>query len=176
MRVVGGRFKGTRLFFPKNKFVRPTQDRVKESVFNILGPIGGLRVLDLFCGTGGLGIEALSRGAERAVFVDRFDKTIRQNLEKIGIDSPVFASSVNAFLAGCDESFDIIFLDPPWNQEALYFDALKRIIEFDILTQGGVVVCEHQESLPISDLTDWEMKSDHKYGGTLIKILKKRDE
>jgi 16S rRNA (guanine966-N2)-methyltransferase len=157
MRIIAGAFKGRRLAPVKGR-IRPTSAKVREAVFSILGPeVGGLRVLDLFAGTGALGIEALSRGAAAAVFVEDHPeslKVLRRNLEAMGLvaRTTVWALPVRAALqklAGRGECFGLAFLDPPYGgPEAVA--ALNALAELPLLAPGARVVVEHgrRESLP----------------------------
>lgn len=126
---------------------RPTTDKVKESLFNIIQfEIEGRRVLDLFGGTGQLGIEALSRGADHCTFVDMRKEAaalIRENLRLTGLSerSRVVQGDALSFLSSCGEKFDVILLDPPYHTELLE-KSVKRITEFDILREHGIMICE----------------------------------
>jgi 16S rRNA (guanine966-N2)-methyltransferase len=157
MRIIAGAFKGRRLAPVKGR-TRPTAARVREAVFNILGPaLNGARVLDLFAGTGALGIEALSRGAAAAVFVEDHPqavKALRRNLEDLGLQGqshlwslPV--SSALKKLAAQGEHFDLAFLDPPYDGEAAPA-TLQALASLDLLRPGAGVVVEHsrRETLP----------------------------
>src|SRR5829696_2263003 len=121
MRIVAGQFRGRRLQAPHGTSVRPTSDRVREALFSILGDVTGLRVLDLFAGSGALGIEALSRGAADAVFVEssrRAAEVVRENLRAVGEeDAPVRVESVQAYLrrASGQATYDLVFADPPYS-------------------------------------------------------------
>ena len=118
MRVVAGRFRARRLEAPRGRDTRPTADRVREAIFSMLGPLDGLSVLDLFAGSGALGIEALSRGAAAAVFVEREPRAatcVRRNLEALGLEAPVHRRGALAFLAEAPGRFDLVFLDPPYS-------------------------------------------------------------
>ena len=147
MRVITGSARGRRLRELEGQETRPTTDRVKEGIFNIIQfDIEGRRVLDLFAGTGQLGIEALSRGAESAVFVDqRRDaaRLVRENLELTGFADRARVVNGDAFsyLAGEKTGFDIIFVDPPYAQ-GLWEKTLEEISRFDILRGHGIIVCE----------------------------------
>ena len=156
-----------------------TYDRVKEGMFNTIQfDIEGRRVLDLFAGTGQLGIECLCRGAVSAVFVDRRAdavKLIRENLKrtKLESDGRVVKSDYLAYLKRCREKFDIIFLDPPY-AEVFLENALNCIAEIDILQSGGIIVTER----PLGKDLPWnpegfERSKDYKYGNTLITIYRK---
>lgn len=148
MRVITGSARGRRLKELEGMETRPTTDRVKEGMFSILQfEIEGRRVLDLFAGTGQLGIEALSRGAESAVFVDRRAdavKLIRENLSTTGLTDRAQIAAVDSleYLKTRQERFDLIFLDPPY-EAGLLEPALEAIRRFDILSTHGIIVAEH---------------------------------
>ena len=147
MRVITGKARGIQLKTPDGMQTRPTADRVKEALFSIINfDVPGAKVLDLFGGTGQLGIEALSRGAESAVFVDAREdscKIIRENLRRTKLEqqSKVIRSDYLDYLHRCKERFDIILLDPPY-AEAYLENALKCITEIDILQTDGIIVTE----------------------------------
>ena len=155
MRVITGSARGRRLRELEGLETRPTTDRVKESMFNILQfDIEGSRVLDLFAGTGQLGIEALSRGAAAAVFVEqRRDAValIRENLKLTGLTdrARVVSGDALSYLAGAGERFDLVFLDPPY-AAGLWKPALEALSRFDILLDHGIILCEspQDEALP----------------------------
>lgn len=179
MRVITGKARGVQLKTPDGLLTRPTTDRVKEALFSIINfEIPGASVLDLFGGTGQLGIEALSRGAERAVFVDTREdscKLIKENLKrtKLEHDATVVRSDYLAYLSRCREKFNIILLDPPYAEEFLE-NALKRITEIDILKTNGIIVTER----PLGKDLPWEFEGytrskDYKYGKILLTIYRK---
>ena len=179
MRVITGKARGVQLKTPEGMQTRPTADRVKEALFSIINfDIPGARVLDLFGGTGQLGIEALSRGAKSAVFVDAGEsacKLIRENLKrtKLEADGRVIRSDYLDYLSRCREQYDIIFLDPPY-AEVFLENALKRITEIDILETNGIIVTER----PLGKELPWEFEGftrsrDYKYGKTLLTIYRK---
>lgn len=147
MRVITGSARGRRLKELEGDKTRPTTDRVKEGMFSILQfDIEGRRVLDLFAGTGQLGIEALSRGAASAVFVEhRADavRLIRENLKVTDLSdrAQVVAGDAMAYLSGVREKFDLIFLDPPY-ESGLLERTLAHIARFDILSPHGIIVAE----------------------------------
>lgn len=144
MRVITGSARGRKLKTPANDDVRPTTDNVKESVFNILrSDIEGRRVLDLFAGTGQLGIEAISRGAKDVVFVDSAVTSlniVRENLRLCSFEAAVVRSDAVSYLKHCGK-FDVIFVDPPYDAN-LYESVLETINSFDILTEGGIIIAE----------------------------------
>ena len=182
MRVISGKARGVNLKTPEGVKTRPTTDRVKEALFSIIQfDIPGKKVLDLFGGTGQLGIEALSRGAKSAVFVDAGEdacKLIRENLRrtKMESDAKVVKSDYMAYLDRCREKVDIIFLDPPY-AEVFLENALKRITEIDILQSGGIIVAERPlgKDLPW-DFPGFTRSKDYKYGSTLLTLYRKDSE
>lgn len=179
MRVITGKARGVNLKTPDGMQTRPTSDRVKEALFSIINfDIPGARVLDLFGGTGQLGIEALSRGAASATFVDAGEpacKLIRENLKrtKLEADGKVVRSDYMDYLNRCRETYNIIFLDPPY-AEVFLENSLKRITEIDILQSNGIIVAER----PLGKELLWEFEGftrskDYKYGKTLLTIYRK---
>ena len=179
MRVITGSARGITLKTPEGMVTRPTTDRVKEAMFSIIHfEIPGADVLDLFGGTGQLGIEALSRGAKSAVFVDAGEpacRLIRENLKRTRLESQgrVVRSDYLAYLERTKEQFDIILLDPPY-AEVFLESAIKKITEIDILRQGGIIVAERPlgKELPW-DFPGYERSKDYKYGNTLLTIYRK---
>lgn len=171
MRVITGTARGRKLKTPANYDIRPTSDNVKEAVFNILQfDLEGRRVLDLFAGTGQLGIESLSRGAESAVFVDR-DKTavalVKDNLRSCGLKGTVVQQDSISFLKGCGK-FDIIFIDPPYDS-GLYEPALKIINLVDILSDGGIMVVEARRNMMMPEMTaPYKKIKEYNYGSVKI--------
>lgn len=179
MRVITGKARGVVLSTPKGMHTRPTSDRVKEALFSIIQfDIPTARVLDLFGGTGQLGIEALSRNAKYAVFVDEREdacKLIRENLRKTRLEesAKVVRSDYAAYLRSCKEKFDIIFLDPPY-AEVFLENSLKMITEIDILETGGIIVTERPLGKDLLwDFPGYTRSKDYKYGNTLLTIYRK---
>ena len=179
MRVIAGKAKGIVLKTPEGMQTRPTADRVKEALFSILQfDLPGTRVLDLFGGTGQLGIEAISRGAKSAVFVDAGDapcKLIKENLRRAKMegDGRVVRSDYLQFLAHCREKFDIIFLDPPY-AEVFLENSIKKISEIDILQSGGIIVAERPVEKPLDmEIEGFSRSKDYKYGKTLLTLYRK---
>ena len=180
MRVITGKARGVQLKTPEGMETRPTTDRVKEALFSIINfDIPGASVLDLFGGTGQLGIEALSRGAKAAVFVDAREEScrlIRENLKRTRLeqDAKVVRSDYLAYLGRTKEQFDIILLDPPY-AEVFLENALKRITEIDILHSGGIIVAERPlgKELP-GEFEGFERSRDYKYGKILLTIYRKQ--
>ena len=179
MRVISGSVRGVQLRTPDGMKTRPTADRVKEAMFSIIQfDIPGARVLDLFAGTGQLGIEALSRGATWACFVDEQEcacKLIKENLTRAKLTNcaNVTRCDYSAYLKNTSEKFNIIFLDPPY-AEVFLENALNLITEIDILQSGGIIVTER----PLGKELPWEYpgytrSKDYKYGKTLLTIFRK---
>ncbi len=179
MRVISGKAKGTVLKAPQGLQTRPTTDRVKEALFDIIQfEIPGASVLDLFGGTGQLGIEALSRGAQRAVFVDAREEAcrlIRANLTKCHMDAQakVIRADYMNYLKHCQERYQIILLDPPY-AEVFLENALKMITEIDILQSGGIIITERPlgKELPW-DFSGFTRSRDYRYGKILLTIYRK---
>ena len=184
MRVIAGKYKGRKLNSPEDSTVRPTTDKVKEALFSILtNEIYGARVLDLFAGSGGLGIEALSRGASYCLFADSSRKSlalIHSNLEHCDVEekTAVVAGDYAKILKnlarrienGLEEPFDVILLDPPY--EAGYMDETFRLIaEGDILADGGTIVAEHRKHEDLPDLFHGFTKTkERRYGVVKLSI------
>ena len=182
MRVVSGKARGTILKTPDGMNTRPTTDRVKEAMFSIIQfELPGAKVLDLFGGTGQLGIEALSRGAQSAVFVDAAEpacRLIKENLKraKFEKEGKVVRCDYLTYLKNCREQFQIILLDPPY-AEVFLENALKMITEIDILQSGGIIVAER----PLGKELPWEFKGytrskDYKYGKTVVTLYSKTEQ
>lgn len=181
MRVITGKSRGVQLKTPEGMTTRPTSDRVKEALFSIIQfEVPTARVLDLFGGTGQLGIEALSRGAKSAVFVDAGEpacRLIRENLKRTRLESDarVIRADYMDYLKRCREKFDIILLDPPY-AEVFLENALKCIAEIDILQTGGIIVTER----PAGKDLPWEFdgftrSKDYKYGHTVLAIYRRNE-
>ena len=179
MRVITGKARGVALKTPEGLTTRPTADRVKEALFSIINfDIPDAEVLDLFGGTGQLGIEALSRGAKRAVFVDAGDaacKLIRENLRRTKLEGQgsVVRSDYLQYLSRCREKFSIVFLDPPYAEEFLE-NSLKKLSEIDILQSNGIIVCERPlgKELP-AEIPGFTRSKDYKYGTTVLTLYRK---
>ena len=179
MRVITGKARGVQLKTPEGMQTRPTADRVKEALFSIINfDLPGADVLDLFGGTGQLGIEALSRGADKAVFVDAREdacKIIRENLRRTKLEAQgkVIRSDYLDYLKRCRDRFDIILLDPPY-AEVFLENALKCITEIDILQTGGIIVTERPLGKELlCDFEGYTRSKDYKYGKTLLTLYRK---
>ena len=179
MRVITGKARGVALKTPDGVLTRPTADRVKEALFSIIQfDLPSAKVLDLFAGTGQLGIEALSRDAASAVFVDQREdacKLIKENLRRTKLEqnARVVRSDYLDYLNTCREKFDIILLDPPY-AEIFLENSIKRITEIDILQSGGIIVCERPLGKELSfDFAGYSRSKDYKYGKTLLTLYRK---
>ena len=173
MRVITGTARGRRLKTPENYDIRPTTDNVKESVFNIIQfDIEGRRVLDLFAGTGQLGIECLSRGAAEAVFIDENTaavKIVKENLKTCGFTAPVLQQDALSYLRHCGK-FDLVFVDPPYDS-GLYESVLETINSVDILSDGGIILCESRREKILPDMrAPYRKKKEYNYGRVKLTV------
>jgi 16S rRNA (guanine966-N2)-methyltransferase len=171
MRVVAGELGGRRLVAPPgaSAAVRPTSDRVREALFSILGGIDGARVLDLFCGTGALAIEALSRGAAGATLVDSHTALARRNVRQLGLEDrcEVVRSDAIRFLRRSRQRFDLIFCDPPYRLADRLEGELDSLIP-GRLAEGGRLICESAARRPL-ELT-LPLLAERRYGDTLVRV------
>ena len=176
VRVISGSARGLKLNTPGDDRVRPTSDRVKESMFNIVQDwVYDSQVLDLFAGSGALGIEALSRGASQAVFCDNsLDsiKIIKSNIEKARVvdRSQIVSGDFKRCLRDMEaknQSFDMIFVDPPY-YEGLFEEVLDTIRSCKILKKDGIVIVEHDAKKPIGQVEGLEVYKEKKYGITML--------
>ncbi|RNA69709.1 16S rRNA (guanine(966)-N(2))-methyltransferase RsmD [Alteribacter keqinensis] len=179
MRVISGKNKGVSLKAVPGDSTRPTTDKVKESIFNMIGPyFEGGTVLDLYGGAGGLGIEALSRGVEKAVFVDRDFKaiqSIRANIAACGLKSrtEVYKNDARRALQALvkrEKQFTFIFLDPPYAKQQIP-EELSFISNNDLLEENGKIIAEHDVRVSLDDTYETLVKvREEKYGDTVISI------
>lgn len=179
MRVITGSARGVRLMTPDGLVTRPTTDRVKEALFSAIQfEVEGRRFLDLFAGTGQLGIEALSRGAAHCVFVDAGAPAIRlvkENLKrtKLTENATVILSDYERYLKSCTEQFDVILLDPPYAEKFLE-NALKFISEIDILRDGGIIICEKTADKRLNEeFPGFTLKKEYRYGSSSLVLYRK---
>ena len=181
MRIIGGTAKGHTIKAPKGMDTRPTLDRVRESIFNVLAHRGifGTRVLDLFSGTGAVAIEALSRGAESAIAVDyRTGKLIRENAEHCRVLDriqiiPKKLSQLKHFIG--DQQFDYIFSDPPYENDFIQ-ETIDFVVANDALADDGVLVLEHHKDEAFTMPPEWECIKKQKFGYTLVSYFVKHSE
>lgn len=164
VRIIAGRWRGRKIAFPTNLSIRPTPDRVRETVFNWLSPyLNNRRCLDLFAGSGVLGFEALSRGASEIVFVDS-EKTIVHNLQKqhqiFNIESDRVVSSAEyvhsdgfTYLASLDTKFDLVFLDPPYLKNMIQ-PSIQLLVEHNVMATDGLIYIEMAKEQQLPDIPD----------------------
>ncbi|MBQ8204053.1 MAG: 16S rRNA (guanine(966)-N(2))-methyltransferase RsmD [Clostridia bacterium] len=178
MRVITGTARGRRLeTVPGNDIVRPTPEKIKEAIFSAIQfDIEGRRVLDLFAGCGQLGIEALSRGADSAVFVDVSDislNVVKKNLTATNLECRATAvrSDYETFLARCNDTFDIAFLDPPY-RAGLLEKALPLVAE--LMSSYGIIICEHPTYITLpSSVSGFEVTKNYRFGNIIVTVYKK---
>lgn len=182
MRVVAGERKGMPLKAVDGTTTRPTTDKVKESIFSMIGPFfdGGI-VVDLFAGSGGLGIEALSRGADRAIFVEKDGKAygvLKENIKKCRYEdvSEVYRNdavrAVKALLKR-DIKIDYLFLDPPYHKTD-YYQLVQTLVEANKLTDDAIILCEHAKDVELpNSYGDFQLVRQENYSSTIISIYRK---
>ncbi len=184
MRIISGRWKSRKLIAVKGPNTRPTSDRVKEAVFNIIRDrLDGSVVLDVFAGTGNMGFEALSRGGSRAVFVEKSKKaadTIKKNAQNLDCVPMIHIIKKDVFKAIDDLArdsckFDIIFMDPPYNTD-IEESVLLAILNADIIDRQGIIVVEHdyRDEMP-TDIEGLIKTDTRKYGNTRISLYERGD-
>ena len=178
MRVITGIARGRRLKEPQGLETRPTTDRVKEGIFSsIQFEIEGRRVLDLFGGTGQMGIEALSRGAAHCTFVDLRKEAvgiIRENLKLTGLEgqATVVQGDALTFLTRCREKYDVIFLDPPYASDLLK-KAMETIPAIDIVTENGIIVCENGSTTGWPEVEPpYRLQKEYRYGKIKLTVYR----
>lgn len=182
MRVITGIARGRRLKEPSGLETRPTTDRVKEGIFSsIQFEVEGRKVLDLFGGTGQMGIEALSRGAAHCTFVDLQKQAvaiIRENVTSTGFSgqSTVIQGDALAFLSRCREKFDLIFLDPPYGS-GLLEKAMEAITTIDIVSENGIIVCENGSNSGWPMVSEpYRMQKEYRYGKIRTALYRRNAE
>jgi 16S rRNA (guanine966-N2)-methyltransferase len=184
MRIISGEARGNRIRLPGGCRIRPTADRVKKSLFDILRPVTGESFLDLFAGSGNVGLEALSQGARRSVFVEkdiRLVKAIRAALDDLGYDRRAEVIAADAkrglgLLVQKGERFDIVFADPPYDM-GLAVQTLEWLETADVLTESGMVVLQHSMREKLEEAPDRALviADQRQYGDTMLTFLKKGD-
>lgn len=182
MRIIAGRLRGRRLFSPKTRRIRPTAGKVREALFSILGQrVEGARVLDLFAGTGALGLEALSRGAQDAVFVEADPsaaRLLKRNIESLGLDAACRVVVADVFralgiISGERGSFDIVLLDPPYGK-GLGKRVLEDAAQKGLIAARGIVAWEHPAKRePIEPMPGFGKVAAKRYGDTALTILER---
>mgnify|MGYP006279194685 CR=1 FL=1 len=181
MRIIAGEAGGRKLNSLKKSNARPTLDRVKEAIFSMIAPyLQSSNVLDLFAGFGGLGLEAISRGANMATFVEKNYKNariIKENIElcKFQDRTNLEVKDVFSFVTNTPDKYDNIFMDPPYNQG--YEDKTLQIIyENEIIKQNGLIIIEHSKRTTIKELETFIKVKDKEYGDTAITVMQKKEE
>jgi len=170
VRVVAGELRGRRLAAPRGARTRPTADRVREALFSMLGDVSGARVLDLYAGSGALGIEALSRGAESAVFVERDPRAaavIERNLTSLGLEQEVLRQDVVRFLARSPGTFDLVFCDPPYDAASRLAGPLAEHLPA-LTSEDARIVTESDKRYPLE--LPLPLLTERTYGDTRIAI------
>ena len=181
MRIIAGESKGRRLKSIKGTSTRPTLDRVKESLFNIITPYLLVdRGLDLFAGFGGIGIEGISRGVRSFLFVEkdyRNSRVIQENIALCGYEDRAIVKTENvfSFLENTTEKFNLIFMDPPYNKKMVE-ETLSIIEKNDILNEYGIIVAEHEADYKVNDIFDFIILRQKTYGDSAITVLSKGGE
>lgn len=182
LRIIAGRFGSRKLTAPQGRDTRPTTDRVKEAVFSILLPyLPEARVLDLFCGSGALALEALSRGAARAILVDRDAKAIaaaRANIHALGVEDECVLlqrewGQALTLLHTQGYQFDIVFLDPPY-AKGLYTPAIEALYEENLLAPDALIVAEHDAEYTLLLNDAFELTDKRRYGDTAVSLIKRK--
>jgi 16S rRNA (guanine966-N2)-methyltransferase len=170
VRVVAGRYGGRRLSAPRGTRTRPTADRVREALFSMLGDVDGARVLDLYAGSGALGIEALSRGAGSAVFVERDPRAaaaIERNLAAVGVEATVARQDALRFLGRAEGQFDLVFCDPPYDSASRLAGPLAERLPA-LTSEGARIVTESDKRNPLE--LPFPLLTERTYGDTRIAI------
>ncbi len=177
MRIIAGEAKGRKLIVPKNLDIRPTGDRVKESIFNMISPyVGGAVVVDVFAGTGNLGLEAISRGAEKVYFVDSSPLSLEMVKENISItgfseQSSIIKGHYERALKDIPQKADIFFLDPPYNK-GYVMDCVRCISSYEKVSHEGILVIEHNKEEVPDKYEKFQLIKRKRYGITTISILR----
>lgn len=178
MRIISGSRRGHKLFEFEGEDIRPTTDRVKESIFNLIIPfVSDARVLDLFCGSGALMLEALSRGAESAVCVDVDKRSVelaKKNTQSVRFDDLVIFVNKSAadYIESVSGEFDLIFLDPPYNKGFIK-PIIEKIMQKNILSEDGVIVLESDDTDEHGEFDGLNIYRQRKYGRTYITIYQR---
>jgi 16S rRNA (guanine966-N2)-methyltransferase len=179
IRIIGGKYRHRQLKFLVDAYTRPTKDRIREAIFSAIGAATNqANVLDLYCGVGTFGLEALSRGATNVTFVDqRIDviKVVQENLNLLnekGVLINQDAISALKSLAETHQQFDLVFFDPPY-QNQVAEEVINRLNAYALLKDGAIIVYEGQVAISASTLTEFKVK-DYHYGQTIVQIIRKK--
>jgi 16S rRNA (guanine966-N2)-methyltransferase len=168
VRIIAGSHRGQRIAAPKGRDTRPTSDRVRENAFNLIGPVDGARVLDLYAGSGAMGLEALSRGAERVTFVEREKdacRAINANLDKLGLQATVLCQDAARAVAQERGTFDLILCDPPYDVDA------SRLPFARLLAEDGVLVYESSGRNDPPEVPGLAQRTSRKYGSARLTLF-----
>lgn len=178
MRIIGGKYRHRLISFPDDMaHTRPTKDRIREAVFSALGDINGFQVLDLYAGSGSMGIEAISRGAKHAIFVDISSlaiKTIKDNISNLNIDSSDYEIIKNNDLAAIESfkqrnlKFDLVVLDPPYEQGE-YEKIVELLVDYNLLNENAIIVMETNRAITLENI-DYQKNKEYHYGEITIYI------
>ena len=187
MRIISGKFRGRKLIKFKKESIKPTKDKTRESIFNIIIsyfnfknknnlPLQGLNVLDIFAGTGALGIEAISRGAKNVTFIEKSRDNLRilyKNIDHLKINEKVkvIKRSIKN-VKKINEKFDIIFLDPPYQMDLIFKKTLKKILDFKILKKKTLIILEHSKKKKIIIPKVFEIVKEKNYGNSSLTLIK----
>ena len=185
MRVISGTRKGLPLKAVPGTNTRPTTDKVKESIFNMIGPyFNGGTAVDLFAGSGGLGIESLSRGIETCIFIEKDYKaiqTINENLKKCRLEdaSEIYKIDASRAVKAFEKralSIELLFVDPPYSKTPFY-NSVGEIVEKGLMSETGTIVCEHEKMVDLPDAYgEFQLSRRENYGGTVISIYRYQEE
>jgi 16S rRNA (guanine966-N2)-methyltransferase len=178
MRVISGKLGGRKLLSPKGNAIRPTSDRVREALFNILGELQDCTILDLFAGSGAVGIEAISRGADSAVLVDMNLQLARRNVDSLCLrDSIHFQSGdFRLTLKQLDRDFDLIFADPPYKDALTFLDPILAFANKHLADQGQVVIEHPKRTELLDEAHGMERAKQRVYGDTVLSFYVHRDK
>ena len=168
MRIIAGSRRGHRIAAPKGRDTRPTSDRVRENAFNLIGPVDGAAVLDLFAGSGAMGLEALSRDAESCVFVEsdrEACRTINANLDKVGLHATVLCQDAFRAVAQERRTYDLILCDPPYDVDA------TRLPFAQLLADGGLLVYESSGRHDPPEIEGLAQRTSRKYGSARLTLF-----
>jgi 16S rRNA (guanine966-N2)-methyltransferase len=180
MRIIAGESKGRRLIAPDTRATRPVTDRVREAVFSMIGDwVIDATVLDLYAGSGSFGLEALSRGAASATFVEsgnRALEALRSNIAAVALGGTLVSSDVKRFLADANGGYDLVFIDPPWEMPSSSLGA--DLVALDrVVTAGGEVILSRRHGDPLPEAPpEWQVATDRRYGDTRIMRYEKEAE
>ncbi len=173
MFILAGTLKGRSLKFSRSREFRPTQDKVRAAVLNILQfEIEGAVMADLCCGSGAIGIEAISRGAKWVDFVDTDSQWVKANTADLKNQAKVYTKDSVSFLKNAPNRYDLIYLDPPWAETRIYEDALKMIGQFDILTPNGKLLCEHHKKTSLIEAS-LPLIRQYRYGDAILSVFQR---